>query len=250
MLAERVRGRAMPLFPTTFWAFGEVFDILARDRHKSPQEVRKHLKQDIDFTLDLGAFKIRSATELDLPGLHHLINSGYRGDSSRLGWTTEADFLGGQRIDQDRLRELVQDPLKLLLCFESKTEFDSASKAKLVGTVTLERIAAATEPSSDAGSKVNPVVGCYLGMLTVDPRTQSRGLGRQILEACEVLALRWGASFMKLTVIQLRLELMSWYERRGYVKTGETEDFPYGDIRYGEPTRSDLHFVVFKKSIG
>lgn len=172
--------------------------------------------------------------ESDLTGLHHLVNSGYRGDSSRQGWTTEADFLGGQRIDRERLKELVDDPSRCLLCFETRA-------GELLGTVTLERI----EATKDSKSKL----GCYLGMLTIDPRTQGRGLGRRLLEGAEVIAARWGAQYVKLTVIQLRTELMDWYERRGYVQTGEIEDFPYGDIRFGEPTRQDLHFVVFKKML-
>jgi len=130
--------------------------------------------------------------------------------------------------------ELINSPTQCLLCLETKS-------GDLVGTVTLEKIEVSGGSTSSAG--------CYLGMLTVDPRTQAKGLGRTLLEGSEVLAARWGAKFMKLTVIQIRTELMDWYLRRGYVKTGETESFPYGDVRFGEPTRDDLHFVVFKKML-
>jgi hypothetical protein len=53
-----------------------------------------------------------------------------------------------------------------------------------------------------------------------------------------------------MTVVHLRDALIAWYERRGYILTGEVEPFPYGDERFGRPLRDDLHFVVLEKEIG
>ena len=90
---------------------------------------------------------------------------------------------------------------------------------------------------------------CYLGMLTVAPAVQARGVGRVMLEAAEHRARQMGAQVIVMTVIFLRDSLISWYERRGYRKTGETKPFPYGDERFGLPHRPDLHFVVLEKAL-
>ena len=171
-------------------------------------------------------YTFRKATEFDVPNLHALVNSAYRGESSKLGWTTEADFLGGQRIDPERLLELIRDTKQTILC-----AFDDSDR--LVGTVCLER--------TDGGESY------YLGMLTVQPTLQTAGLGKQLMMKAEEFARESGARVMSLGVVSPRLELMAWYERRGYAKTGEILPFPYGDTRFGEPKRDDLHFVMFEK---
>ena len=52
-----------------------------------------------------------------------------------------------------------------------------------------------------------------------------------------------------LTVIGCRDELIAFYERRGYVRTGVTNPFPYGNPRYGEPRRDDLRFEILEKDL-
>jgi GNAT superfamily N-acetyltransferase len=173
-------------------------------------------------------YTVRPATSNDVPALNKLVNSAYRGESSKAGWTTEADMLGGQRIDEERLSELMTDPRQTILCLVDEADV-------ITGAVCLER---------------NDKTACwYLGMLTIKPTLQAAGLGRKLMQAAEEFAVRFGAKEMTLGVIQVRTELMAWYERRGYIKSGEIIDFPYGDTRFGEPKRDDLHFVMFKKSI-
>lgn len=173
---------------------------------------------------------VRLSTSVDVPSLHRLVNSAYRGASSRKGWTTEADFLGGQRIDEARLSEMLADKNQKILCLVDVNGL-------IIGCVNLQKF-------EDAKG-----VGCYLGMLSIDPEAQASGLGKQLMTEAQKFARAWGAKRITLTVIQVRTELMAWYERRGFVKTGEREDFPYGDIRYGEPTRDDLYFVKFEKTL-
>ncbi len=170
----------------------------------------------------------RAALESDVSALHALVNSAYRGESSKAGWTTEADFLGGQRIDPERLTELIRDPRQTILCL-----FDESNR--LIGTVCLER--------TDGGRAF------YLGMLTVNPSLQTAGLGKKLMIHAEAFAIQAGAVEMTLGVVSPRVELMAWYERRGYKKTGQTLPFPYGDVRFGEPKRDDLHFVMFAKPL-
>ena len=164
---------------------------------------------------------LRPATSADAPALAALVNSAYRGDSSRAGWTTEADLLGGQRIDVEGLTETIATPGNVILLHEQ----DEVP----VACVHLERTRE----------------DCYLGMLTIRPTSQRTGLGRQLLEAAERWALEhWSSRSMHMTVIVQRIELIAWYERRGYSRTGERKPFPYGDARFGLPRRPDLAFEV------
>lgn len=182
---------------------------------------------------------LRAARREDAEALSALVNSAYRGDSSRVGWTTEADLLGGQRTDPDALRESIE-------------------QGETMGDRVL-LVHEAVQPSGPAGgSAALAIDACvqlerhgdeaYLGMFTVRPTLQGGGLGRRLLAGAEQDARRrWGVTAVHMTVIAQRAELIAWYERRGYRATGETAPFPYGDARFGEPLQPDLHFVVLRK---
>ena len=90
---------------------------------------------------------------------------------------------------------------------------------------------------------------CHLAMLTVSPAAQARGLGRHMLDVSEAWARDAGCRALRMTVISLRVELVAWYERRGFRRTGETRPFPYGDARFGVPRRDDLDFMVLEKAL-
>ena len=173
-------------------------------------------------------FRLRPAALSELSALSELVNSAYRGDSSRLGWTTEADLLGGQRTDVQSLRAQLEASDSALLLAE-------ADGGGLLGCVYLER--------EEGG-------GAYLGMLTVAPDAQRGGLGKAILAQAEQYAARtWGASSVSMTVIGQREDILGWYARRGYSDTGLTQPFPYGDPRFGLPRRKDLYFKVLRKPL-
>ena len=172
-------------------------------------------------------FRLRKATVRDVPALVALVNSAYRGDSSRAGWTTEAHLLGGIRIDTERLESAIGTDGHVVLVYESDDD--------VVSCVHLEKTAD----------------GCYLGMLTTRPTLQGTGVGRKMIEAAEAWAVdHWHVRAMHMTVLMQRPELIAWYERRGYVVTTERKPFPYGDERWGLPTRDDLAFVVLRKELG
>ena len=174
-------------------------------------------------------YDIRPATVADHEELSSLINSAYRGDSSRAGWTTEADFLEGQRIDAEMLRIELGQAGHTMLCLRE------TANGPIIGCVLLRKF------RNDNGE------GSYLGMLTVKPNLQDAGLGRALMTEAESFAKNHGAKKIVLRVIHLRDSLMEWYERQGYKKTGDTQPFPYGNDREGLPLRDDLHFVVFEK---
>ncbi len=172
----------------------------------------------------------RPATPADIPALVSLVNSAYRGETSRAGWTTEADLLGGQRVDTVGLAADVAEPDTVVLIAEQDDEPTSSP----VGCVRLQRQGCA----------------CYLGMLTIRPTAQGAGRGSRLLEAAERWTVtHWSAQSMHLTVIAQRPELIAWYERRGYRRTGEQQPFPYGDTRFGLPRRDDLVFDVLQKQL-
>ncbi|MDQ0462414.1 GNAT superfamily N-acetyltransferase [Caulobacter ginsengisoli] len=169
------------------------------------------------------------ATDADLAAIAALVNSAYRGETSRQGWTTEADYLGGQRTDEATLRaELAEQPGALLLTLRDEPT------SELLGSVWLE--------PAEAGV-------WYLGMLTVRPDIQDRQLGRTLMAGAEAYAAGQGAGRIRMTVVNVRDTLIAWYERRGYALTGQTLPFPYEDQRFGEPMRDDLHFVVMEKAL-
>jgi len=174
--------------------------------------------------------RISIAGEADLDDIATLVNSGFRGDTSRAGWTTEADYIGGQRTDPALLRaELAATPGAVVLTLRDEPGGD------LLGSVWLDP----EEPEV-----------WHLGMLTIRPDLQARQLGRTLLAEAEAYAAERGARRMRLTVINVRDILIRWYERRGYVRTGAWKPFPYGDERFGLPKRGDLRFEVFEKELG
>lgn len=182
------------------------------------------MSADIPIPTIGDACRYRVAADGDIDAVVALVNSAYRGDSSRQGWTTEADLLDGQRTDRDEVREIIEQPDSLiLLCFDGDT---------LIGTTHLRRAGAAAE----------------LGMFTIHPGLQGRGLGRQFLaEAERVARERWGVTTLRMTVISRRHELIAYYERRGYRRTGQYREFPRHHPRYGIPKVDDLVLEVLEK---
>ncbi|CAL9591841.1 hypothetical protein SUDANB6_05275 [Streptomyces sp. enrichment culture] len=168
----------------------------------------------------------RDATDADVDELLALIESAYRGESSRTGWTSEADILHGQRTDPEGVREAIESPGSRLLTVERD--------GRIVACCQLEH----------RGSYA------YFGMFAVNPALQGAGLGKAVIAEAERQARRtWGVTEMHMTVISVREELIAWYERRGYRRTGRTSPFPYGEERFGIPQRDDLRFELLVKPL-
>lgn len=170
---------------------------------------------------------VRPALPSDTDTVVALVQAAYRGDSSRAGWTTEADLLAGQRTDPAEVATAIADRAGVLL-------LAVGAAGDVLGCARLERRASYG----------------YFGMFAVDPARQGDGVGRRLLaEAERRVHAEWGLSSLEMSVIRQREDLIGWYERRGYRRTGATAPFPYGDERFGVPLRDDLEFVVLVKDL-
>lgn len=165
---------------------------------------------------------IRLARQDEVDVICALIESAYRGDSARQGWTHEADLLSGDRTSEAEIAAVLADPDARLLVAEEG--------GALAGTATISR---------------KGETRAYLGALAVNPAVQAAGLGRALIAAAEAEArTAFGASVMEMTVIEVRTDLIGWYERRGYRRSGETRPFPYVP---GEPV--DFAMTVLERTI-
>lgn len=161
----------------------------------------------------------------DIPAIVKVVNSAYRGEASRKGWTTEADLLKGNlRTDAAAIEQLMADPHSVILKY-------TTDEGIIAGTVYLQR----------RNKK------CYLGMLSVDPLQQASGIGKLILHAATAHASQSGCTHITMTVISVRHELIAWYEKQGYKKTGIIKPFEV-DEKFGVPTQP-LFFEVLEKQV-
>ena len=167
---------------------------------------------------------ITQAKLTDVSELNTLINSAYRGETSKKGWTTEANLLEGLRTTEDELTELITNPINTILKFTYKDT--------IIGSVLLVQ-------------KENQL---YLGMLTVSPELQNSGVGKKLLQQAEMHARKIGLPKIVMTVISVREELIAWYKRNGYSDTGAREPFPASDVHIPIVDKP-LEFIVLEKRV-
>jgi ribosomal protein S18 acetylase RimI-like enzyme len=167
---------------------------------------------------------ITKATLADVPELNVLINNAYRGEESKKGWTTEADLIDGTRIDEAALIEYFNNEAITILKYVD-------DDGRITGSVYLE----VKEPK------------LYLGMFSVSPVLQGKGVGRTLLEEAEIIARQLNCHTITMTVISSRTELISWYERRGYAFTGEIQPFHHHG-RFGDP-KQVIELMVLEKTV-
>lgn len=174
----------------------------------------------------MSPIRFRDASSADVTAVVALVESAYRGDTSREGWTTEADLLDGRRTGVEDVAACIERSRSHVLLAERDGEL----------------VACAHVADEDGAG--------YFGMFSVQPQLQGQGIGKAVLEEAErIVREELGMPAMRMTVIDLRQELIAFYERRGYRRTGITKPFPYGDARFGLPRRDDLRFEVLEKPL-
>lgn len=165
---------------------------------------------------------ITKATLNHVTEITNLVNSAYRGETSKKGWTTEANILEGTRITETELSETLSDANNTILVYQENET--------IIGTVLL----------------TNKKTELYLGMLTISPELQNSGLGKKLLQAAENFARSLNLPKIVMTVITIREELIAWYQRNGYSDSGKREPFPaaFDDVvLHHEP----LEFMIIEK---
>lgn len=165
---------------------------------------------------------ITKASLTQVTEITNLVNSAYRGETSKKGWTTEAHILEGTRITETELTETLSDANNTILVYQENET--------IIGTVLL----------------TNKKTELYLGMLTISPELQNTGLGRKLLVAAENFAHTLSLPKITMTVITIREELIAWYQRNGYSDTGKREAFPaaFDDVVLHHEA---LEFMVIEK---
>ncbi|HEV2352746.1 MAG TPA: GNAT family N-acetyltransferase [Puia sp.] len=165
---------------------------------------------------------IRRATSADIANVVKLVNAAYRGEGGEVGWTHEGHLISGPRTKEAEIAELLQGSGIILAGWDGK---------KLVGCVYLEK----------EGNRL------YLGLLSVWPSRQGKGIGKQLMVAAASFARRQNCMAIRITVISARGELLAWYERHGFRRTGEIEPFHAGD-KFGTQ-KQRLELVVLERAV-
>lgn len=144
---------------------------------------------------------------IDASAISELVNLAYRGDSSRAGWTTEADLLDGLRTNIQEIASIIKRDDAFILI--------GVLNDQIIATICCERQIAHGRYTA------------HLGMIAVKPTLQNQGHGAVIIQAAEAIAMReWRVVGFYMAVISIRRELIAFYERLGYTRTGEFKDFP------------------------
>jgi len=177
----------------------------------------------------MAALSFRLAAVADAAEIAALVNTSYRGETSRQGWTTEADLLDGLRVNAGDVQRLIQPEQgaiasAILLCIIG---------GEIVATVCLEKIADAA----------------HIGMFAVNPAMQGYGIGKQLLAYAESYARQhWAVNRFLMHVINVRHELIAFYERRGYRRTGVLEPFPVNPDMW-QPKLAALQLETLEKNV-
>jgi ribosomal protein S18 acetylase RimI-like enzyme len=160
----------------------------------------------------------------DIPHIVKLLNMSYRGESSRKGWTTEADLIAGEvRTNEENLSEVMLEPGSVILKY--------VEDGKLLACVNLKK----------HGDRI------YLGMFSVAPDLQGGGIGKKMLQAAEEYTAHVGCRSIYMYVISVRTELIDWYKRKGYVETGEL--VPFNEDGLTGAHKRKLEFLVLEKQL-
>jgi ribosomal protein S18 acetylase RimI-like enzyme len=166
------------------------------------------------------------ATPNDAPRLQNLVQSAFRSEDSRPDWTADMKLGASYSISVEEIKDQITKPdSATLLAFD-------ANDVLVASVAMLKR--------GDLARLAN---------LVVDPNQQQGGIGRRVLEYAEDYGRReWGVNRFGLNALSTREELILWYARRGYQKTGEVSTFPLEKFRDLD-LPDDLCFIEMEKTL-
>ncbi len=166
---------------------------------------------------------ISIASPQDVPAINILLNNAYRGETSKKGWTTEANIIAGStRTNEENVLQALKAPAAVFLKYTDEA-------GQICGCVNLQQ-------------KEQKL---YLGMFAVNPEKQAGGIGKAILNAATVYAAAIYCTAIFMTVISVRTELIDWYKRHGYTETGGRTAFEE-DALSGKHLQP-LEFITLEK---
>jgi GNAT superfamily N-acetyltransferase len=186
--------------------------------------------------MPMSDLSFRYARRADAPALTALVERAYRGVDTAGQWSSEAHLLTGPRTSIPEITGLIdREDSRFLIA-----ERDSV----IIGCCLLQGLARSQESHGASGNNA-----AYFGMFAIEPGTHGGGVGKTVIaEAERRVRDLWDCNQMVMTVINLRTELIEWYQRRGYRLTGATLPFPFSETS-GETTR-DFHLVEMRKDLG
>jgi len=167
--------------------------------------------------------KIRVAEATDVQAIVQLVNQAYRPNTGAVGWTHESNWVSGGRTSVDQVMDLLLKPDSMILL--------KSVNSAIVACVHIEKHGSISD----------------IGMLAVNPSQQATGIGKQMLAHAEHYArTEYGAKKFAMLVISSRIELIAFYLRRGYKKTGVLMDYPI-TAGVGIPKYSGMTIEVLEK---
>ena len=155
--------------------------------------------------MSLAGVLIRPAIQADVEELRDLVQRAYRGSAAARGWSHEGELPEGERIGRNLLASLIGAPLAQVSV--------ALAGRRIVGSSLVTK--------RDEG-------WCEIGLLSVAPDLQGQQLGDRLLREAELCAAtNFAASRITLEVLDYKARLISYYERRGYARTGLSRPYPH-----------------------
>ncbi len=166
----------------------------------------------------------RTANKFDAEAIAQLVNKAYRPETGSAGWTHESNLVSGNRTSVGQIAEVMSKPDSVILVGLKCSEIVSCVHVEKNGSYS------------------------HIGMLTVNPKLQVTGVGKQMLAHAERYANEsFGSEKFIMDVVSSRSELIAFYLRRGYRKTGIVQDYPVS-AGVGTPKFSGLKIEVLEKN--
>ncbi|MDD4978418.1 MAG: GNAT family N-acetyltransferase [Gallionella sp.] len=170
--------------------------------------------------------RCRDACKADASEITRLVNQAYRPKNRLAGWTHESDLVNGSRTNTGQIISI--------LSRADSTIIIGLRSNLIIACIHLEKI----------GRDI------HFGLFAVDPEYQGIGIGKEMLKLAENYVVeRFGPKKIVMTVLSARHELINFYLRCGYRRTGNITDYPT-DAGIGTPKICEIKIETIEKQLG